>query len=261
MGVVLRKLYVWAVILMVLIAGCARGNAEPVVRVGTNPSFAPASYKNDKRELTGFEHDAFEEIGKRMGRKVEWVEIGSLDNLFGSLDAGKIDTIAFQISINEARKKNYIFSDVYGYNKIYLMVREDFKYDTLDDLQGYAVEIEPTHSFYPILMEYNNALPKERQIKVIPSGAGSLFDAIEQGKADAGPITDMAFKARLEKKPYKLKIAGHPVVLEKNAYPFSKNADPELIRAVNDAIASMLQDGTLKRISEQYYKVDVTRPE
>ena len=131
MGVVLRKLYVWVVISIVLIAGCARGNAEPVVRVGTNPSFAPASYKNDKRELTGFEHDAFEEIGKRMGRKVEWVEIGSLDNLFGSLDAGKIDTIAFQISINEARKKNYIFSDVYGYNKIYLMVREDFKYDTL----------------------------------------------------------------------------------------------------------------------------------
>ena len=97
MGVVLRKLYVWVAISIVLIAGCAKGNAEPVVRVGTNPSFAPASYKNDKRELTGFEHDAFEEIGKRMGRKVEWVEIGSLDNLFGSLDAGKIDTIAFQI--------------------------------------------------------------------------------------------------------------------------------------------------------------------
>ena len=144
MGVVLRKLYVWVAISIVLIAGCARGNAEPVVRVGTNPFFAPASYKNDKRELTGFEHDAFEEIGKRMGRKVEWVEIGSLDNLFGSLDAGKIDTIAFQISINEARKKNYIFSDVYGYNKIYLIVREDFKYDTLDDLQGYKVEIKPT---------------------------------------------------------------------------------------------------------------------
>ena len=66
----------------------------------------------------------------------------------------------------------------------------------------------------------------------------------------------MAFKARLEKKPYKLKIAGRPVVLKKNAYPFSKNADPELIRAVNDAIASMLQNKTLKRISEQYYKVD-----
>ena len=50
MGVVLRKLYVWVAISIVLIAGCARGNAEPVVRVGTNPSFAPASYKNDKRE-------------------------------------------------------------------------------------------------------------------------------------------------------------------------------------------------------------------
>ena len=62
MGVVLRKLYVWVAISIVLIAGCAKGNAEPVVRVGTNPSFAPASYKNDKRELTGFEHDAFEEI-------------------------------------------------------------------------------------------------------------------------------------------------------------------------------------------------------
>ena len=254
------KLCVWVAMLVVLFAGCAGGETPPAVRVGTNPSFAPASYKNDKRELTGFEHDAFEEIGKRIGRKVEWVEIGSLDNLFGSLDSGKIDTIAFQISINEAREKNYIFSDVYGYNKIYLMVREDFTYNTLDDLQGYTVEIEPTHSFYPVLMDYNKALPKEKQIKVIPSGVGSVFDAIEQGKSDACPITDVAFKARLEKKTYKLKIAGQPVVLERNAYPFSRNADPELIKAVNGAIASMLQDGTLKKISEQYYKVDVTQP-
>ena len=74
------KLCVWVAMLVVLFAGCAGGETPPAVRVGTNPSFAPASYKNDKRELTGFEHDAFEEIGKRIGRKVEWVEIGSLDS-------------------------------------------------------------------------------------------------------------------------------------------------------------------------------------
>lgn len=228
------------------------------IRVATNPTFAPASYKDEKGNLVGFEPAVIEEIGKRCGREVEWLEIEGLDNLFGNLDAGKVDFIAFQISINEERKANYTFSDVYGTNRIFLAVREDFKYDTLDDLKGKNVCVPPTHSLYPILEEYNASLPDDEKINIVTSEGGSLYDELELGRIDAFPITEVAFQTAMEKQDYKIRLGGEALVIEENAYPFAKDSDPELIKDVNDALKAMLEDGTLADISMEHYKVDVT---
>lgn len=249
------------------IAGCgkkaesdssAETEKKESICVATNPTFAPASYKDDSGNLTGFEPTVMEEIGKRCGREIEWLETEGMDNLFGNLDAGKVDTIAFQISINEERKANYTFSDVYGTNRIFLAVREDFKYDTLEDLQGKKVCVPPVHSLYPILEEYNADLPDEQKIQLVTSEGGSLYEELELGRIDAFPITEVAFKAAMEKKDFKIRLGGEALVYEENAYPFAKDADAELIKDVNDALKSMLEDGTLAEISMEYYKVDVT---
>lgn len=229
------------------------------LRVATNPTFKPASYKDDNGELTGFEPALMEEIGKRIGRDIEWLEIEGMDNLFGNLDAGKVDTIAFQVSINEQRKENYTFSHVYGHNKIYLATRDDFKYDTLDDLQGKRVSLSPTHSMYPILQEYNADLPDNKKIIIQPAESASLYDDLELGRTDAFPLTEVAYEAAMEQKPWKIKLSGPALVIEENAYPFAKDADTELLDEVNRAIDDMLEDGTLKDISMEYYKVDVTK--
>lgn len=263
----LLLILVSVLITFIFVTGCGvnnkktsgENNKNKVIKVATSPVFAPASYRNEKGELAGFEHDVFEEIGKRIGRTVEWVPLEGMDSLFGSLDAGKVDTIAFQISINEERKRNFKFSDVYGYNQIFLTVRDDFKYDTLDDLKGYKVRLDPTHALYPILMEYNKNLSEKDKIKVVPADGGSSFELVEQGKCDAFPMTIVALKEVLKKKNYKVKIGGKPVVIEENAYPFSKDVDPKLLKEINSAISSMLKDGTMKKISEEHYKIDVTK--
>lgn len=87
-----------------------------------------------------------------------------------------------------------------------------------------------------------------------------MYELLEQGKFDAFPITALAFNATMEKKDYKVRIDGEPQVVEENAYPFSKNADPEMIEDVNNAIHSMQEDGTLAELSMKHYKLDVTKP-
>lgn len=276
----MKKRFLASVLLVVmsvmLVAGCGskedngdsadtateeetKEETKEAIRVATNPTFAPASYKDDDGNLTGFEPALMEEIGKRCNREIEWVEAEGMDNLFGNLDAGKVDTIAFQISINEERKANYTFSDVYGTNKIYLAVREDFKYDTLEDLHGMKVCVPPTHSLYPILEEYNADLPDDQKIQFVTSEGGSLYDELELGRIDAFPLTEVAYEAAMEKQDYKIRLGGEPLVYEENAYPFAKDADTELINDINEALESMREDGTLSEISMEYYKVDVTQ--
>lgn len=229
------------------------------LRVATSAAFAPTSYKDEDGNLAGFEHDVIEEIGKRSGREVQWTILEGMDSLFGSLDAGKVDTIAYQVSVNEERKANYTFSNVYGHNKIYLAVRDDFKYDTLDDLQSKKVSLNPAHSMYPVLEEYNASLPDDKKIEIVPSESNSMYEALEMGRFDAFPLTPVAFEAVKEKKDYKIKLGGEALVTEENAYPFSKDADKELLTDVNDALQSMVNDGTLSEISIKHYKLDVTK--
>ena len=117
---------------MLLMAGCGgdatANNGKEPLRVGTNPTFAPASYKDDQGNLTGFEPALMEEIGKRCGREVEWVEAEGTDALFGNLDAGKIDTIAFQISKNEERVARIKLSNCYDVINGYVLDTEIAEY-------------------------------------------------------------------------------------------------------------------------------------
>lgn len=79
-----------------------------VIRIGTSGGYYPYTFMNKKNKLDGFEIDVWNEIGKRTGYKPEFVT-ASFSGLFGMLDAGKIDTIANEITITVKRKINIYF--------------------------------------------------------------------------------------------------------------------------------------------------------
>lgn len=54
-------------------------------------------------------------------------------------------------------------------------------------------------------------------------------------------------------------MVGPVLFEEKNAYPFNKNTNPEVIKKFNEAIKSMKEDGTLKNIYEKNIKLDVSK--
>src|SRR6516225_3712053 len=59
--------------------------------VGTSPVYPPLEFKNPETlTLVGLDIDLVEEIGRRLGLKVEWQE-QSFDQLINSLDTNRID--------------------------------------------------------------------------------------------------------------------------------------------------------------------------
>ena len=101
-----------------LTAGCGGNDkddksAEKVLRVGTEPTFAPFEFqKEGSKEYTGFDMDLARAIGKQMGYKVEIQNMG-FDALIPALNAGNIDMVAAGMSITEERQKAINFSDPY----------------------------------------------------------------------------------------------------------------------------------------------------
>ena len=136
-----------------MIAGCGGGDkkaAEPekVLRVGTEPTFAPFEFqKEGSKSYDGFDMDLARAIGKQMGYKVEIVSMG-FDALIPALNSGNIDVVAAGMSINEERQKAVTFSEPYYTSGLIVMVNKDnnevksVKDAIISEFGGFAVEME-----------------------------------------------------------------------------------------------------------------------
>lgn len=232
------------------------GEKEKLTVVGTG-SFYPVIYTDDNGDLTGFEHDVIEEIAKRAGYDVAWELSDDYGAMFSGLDSGKYDTIAAQISVTPEREETYTFSEKYAANKIRMAVRGDDAAESLDDLQGRKVCIEYGTVLETFFNEYNAELPDDKKIELVVT-SGNIYDELSVGHYDAFPITELSFDSINEKGEYNFKLVGDPIIVDYQAFPFSKDADPKKVEAFNKAIKEMREDGTLAKLSEQYYKRDVT---
>lgn len=131
-----------------LTAGCggsdnADKNAEKVLRVGTEPTFAPFEFqKEGSKEYTGFDMDLARAIGKQMGYKVEIQNMG-FDALIPALNAGNIDMVAAGMSITEERQKAVTFSDPYYTSGLIVMVNKDnTEVKSVKDLEGKRIAVQ-----------------------------------------------------------------------------------------------------------------------
>src|ERR1700712_3084926 len=86
----------------------AKVKAAGVMKVGTETEFAPFDFI-DAGAHVGLNVDLFDEIGKELGVKIEWVTL-PWDGVLPGLEAGKFDYVAGPATITKARSEHYRFS-------------------------------------------------------------------------------------------------------------------------------------------------------
>ena len=93
-----------------LLTGCGgeekkAADSAKVLRVGTEPVFAPFEFpKEGSKDLTGFDIELIEALGKQMGYKVEMVSMG-FDALIPALNSNNIDVAIAGMTITDERKR------------------------------------------------------------------------------------------------------------------------------------------------------------
>lgn len=233
---------------------------DKVIKVAATGSFFPVMYTDDDGNLTGFEYDIMEEIGKRSGYTMEYEVLEDMAVMFEGIDTGKYDTMAGQVSVTDEREEKYTFSEIYGYNAIKMAVRGDDPAESVEDLQGRKVCIAFGTVLEDVLTEINAGYPEDKQIELVET-EGNIYDELKVGHYDAFPITVLSFDQINEKGEYDFKLIGDPILIDKNAFPFAKDCDQAKLDAVNSAIKEMHEDGTLSELSLKYFGRDITQEE
>ncbi len=107
--------------------------------------------------------------------------------------------------------------------------------------------------------DYKKKNDPEDKIKVLISDISGR-ELISQGKADATLYPVSAFDAMKKESGLPIKLVGDALYEEHNAYPFRKDVDKELLDKFNNAIKSMIEDGTLQKIYMEHFGVDLSKP-
>ena len=233
-------------------------SSDKEITVVATGSFYPISYTDDDGNLTGFEVEALKEVCKRADIAINWELSDDYTTMFGGVDSGLYDTIVGQVSVTDERKETYQFTDVYAENSIRMCVRADDPAESIDDLQGRKVCIEFGTVLQDFFDKYNSEHSADEQIECVET-TGSPYEELEVGHFDAFPITELSFDSVMENGEYDFRLSGDPIIIDYQAWPFAKDADPEIIKAINKSIKEMQDDGTLSKLSEKFYGRDVTQ--
>ncbi|HEV7275150.1 MAG TPA: amino acid ABC transporter substrate-binding protein [Devosiaceae bacterium] len=222
------------------------------LRIGTEGTYAPFTYHDSTGALVGFDVEIGREIAERLGVEAEFVE-GPWDGLIAGIDANRYDVVINQVGINPERQAKYDFSEPYIASKAALVVREDNEdIQSFEDLEGKRAAQTLTSNYGKMAQEYG--------AEVVPTeGFDQSIALVLQGRADATINDSLSFYDFRKQQPdAELKIAATQADADFSGVLLAKGK-PDLLQAINEALAEIKEDGTYSEISEKYFGEDVSQ--
>lgn len=226
------------------------------IRVGMSGGYFPFTFvRADK--LQGFEVDFLNAIGEETGHDIEFVTM-SFSGLIGALEAGRIDTVANQITVTPEREAKFAFSQPYVYDGAQVVVQKGNPkgINSTDDLSGKTVAVNLGSNFEELL----RGLPNAADIN-IKTYETNFEQDVALGRVDAFVMDRVSTGQVIAKSPLQLEQAGKPFDEIRNALPFRKDEAGEKLRTeVDAAITKLKENGKLAEISQKWLDSDVTKP-
>jgi cystine transport system substrate-binding protein len=226
-----------------------------VLRIAMEGTYPPFDYRNNNGQLEGFDVEVAKAVAARLGVKPEFITT-EWSGILAGLQAGKFDVIVNQVGITPARKQVLSFSEPYIYSAAMLLQRQNDtrQFKSLEDLKGRKVGVT-MGSNYVDLVKTNPAV----DLQVYPGTPENLSD-LAAGRIDAALNDRLMIKylitnSHLPLRPGEIISGGETEM----GIPFRKG-NPKFAKAIDDAINAMRQDGTLKKLSMQWFGTDTTAP-
>lgn len=244
------------VVIGYLASSLQQADTANTITVGMSGGYKPYTFVDDQGELKGFDVDVWKEIARRIGYEVIF-ETSDFSGLFGKLESGQINTIANQITITDERLEKYDFSNPYVYYGAQLISQSgNTDIVDLESLQGKKVGVSLGSNYEKMI----KTSPYADEIDVITyeNFQGSLQD-VSNGRLDAVLNDRLAALTAVNESGLEIQLAGEPLEVLSNAFPFVKDSEnKELIAAVNEAIETMYDDGTMEALSLKWFPVNIT---
>jgi len=223
----------------VLVAGC--GGESDSLKMVTEPTFPPYEFLLG-REIVGIDVEICRAVAARLGKTFR-AESVTFDAIIPAVVSGKADLAAAGLTITEDRRQSVDFSVPYMRTGVVIIYRKGRPFQTGDDCRGKRIGVQGGTTADEYTVEV---------LKQEPERFGSFPEAVaalKSGRCDLVLCDDILAK-RCILGESDLALSGS-VTTEEYAIAVRKGR-PELLKAVNETILALKQDGALDRLMAEF---------
>ena len=255
---------------------------EKTVKIATEGAYAPWNFTGAGGKLEGFEIDLANDLCARMKVKCEIVA-QDWDGIIPALQAKKYDAVMAGMSITEERKKTIDFAGPYANSPNGFLVAKNSPLAKMPG-NGEAFNLSTQQAAAEKAIEAYKPLLKGKTVGVQGSTIHSNFadkylkgtaeireyKTTEQhdldlaaGRIDAVLADATAIIGTLEKPEFNkdYTLAGPSItggLLGAGVGVGLRKGETELKKSFDEAIQAAIKDGTVKKLSEKWFKIDTT---
>lgn len=241
--------------------------ADPKVKVyqvATRGTFRPFTYVDEKEHLTGYDIELLREIEARNPDIKFEFKLMSVDAGFLGLEADQVDIVANQIVYNAARADKTIYTkEVNNYTSRKLAVKGDRNdINSIDDLRGKKVAVTSSSEVTRQLQKYNETATPKIDLVYTDKGLTEVLNLVVTGRVDASPVYEVAIDEARKTLGLDIKAVGPVIASDPTCFALTKSeAAKQLADRLDLTVKAMRDDGTLKRLSEQFLGKDYSVPQ
>jgi len=221
--------------------------------IASDSSFAPFVFQNSSNQYTGIDMDLIKAIAEDQGFEIE-ITNPSFDAAINAVQSGQADGMIAGMSVTDARKETFDFSDSYYTANTILGVKESSTISSYEDLKGKTVGVKNGTASQTFLTE--NQSKYGYKIKTFADGS-SMYDSLNTGSIDAVMDDEPVLKYSISQgQKLKTPIEGTPI--GETAFAVKKGSNPELIEMFNNGLANLKASGEFQKILDKYLATDST---
>ncbi|HEL1584117.1 TPA: ABC transporter substrate-binding protein/permease [Streptococcus suis] len=233
------------------LTGNASTKATPVkssYTIVADSSFAPFEYQDESGNYVGIDMELIKAIAKQQGFTIT-IQNPGFDAALNAVQAGQADAVIAGMSITDARKEIFDFSDAYYSSNILLAVKNGSDVTSYEDLKGKTVGAKNGTASYTFLD--TNKDKYGYTLKAFDEASG-MYDSLNSGSIDALMDDEAVLLYAIQQgRDFATPIPGE----KSGEYGFAvkKGANPELIEMFNNGLAALVESGEYDEIMNKYF--------
>jgi polar amino acid transport system substrate-binding protein len=223
--------------------------------LGLDDAFPPMGYRNENNEIVGYDIDLAKEVAKRLNvtlvtQPIDW------NAKEQELNTGKIDCIWNGFTITDERAKAMSFTKPYLRNAQVLVVKKDSPYQTMADLKGKVVGLQAGSSAADALDAAKDFKASLKNVVEFKDNLTALM-ALDIHGVDAVIMDLIVANDNIKRSGKDYRVLGESLAAENYGVGFRKD-DIALRDAVQKQLEAMASDGTLAKITTQWFGSDIS---
>lgn len=250
-----------SIMMIILVAACSssdessetsgESNEKGEFTFASSGLYPPFNYtEND--ELVGFDVEIGKAIAEELGMNPKPVT-NPWQTIIAALNSDKFDAIIGSMAITAERLEEVNFTEPYYESGAQIFVSEDN--DSIkvpEDLKDKKIGVVVSSTFEETARQYTD------EVITYDSDVTALQDLLVKGRLDAVITDQLVGMYAINQNDLKIKKVGEPIYLDQMGIAIKKD-DKELLEKVNEALETIIENGTYGEISEKYFGEDISK--